>query len=285
MEFPVLLNLTEEILMAVKKRVKRAKKVVAKKPAKKTTIKKTTKKTAKKTVKKPAKRGRKPAAKKAVKKTVKGVKKAGRKKAVKKKVNRNVTAKKAGPKRAKKRAKAGSLAKKTKTAKTKSSSTKKSTPKKSKITNALNAIKEYLTDNGIMFEVIKHSPSITAPQTAASAHISGSDLAKTVIVKADDRMVMVVEPANDKVDLESLKHQIHALSIELANESDFRDLFPSCELGAMPPLGNLYGLEVYIAEALTHNDKIAFNAGTHSELIRVSYEDFVNLVEPKVIYS
>ncbi len=258
--------------MAVKKRAKRAKKAAVKKPARKT-------------AKKTKRRGRKPAGKKAaVKKTVKRRKKSGRKKAVKKKVRSNVKAKKAGRKRVKSRAKAGSLSGKAKPAKSKSTGRKKSIFK-TKASNALTAIKEYLTDNGIMFEVIKHSPSITAPQTAASAHISGSDLAKTVIVKADDRMVMIVEPANDKVDLESLKHQIHAHSVELANEGEFRDLFPNCELGAMPPLGNLYGLDVYISEHLTRNDKIAFNAGTHSELVKISYSDFADLVSPKIIYS
>ena len=144
-------------------------------------------------------------------------------------------------------------------------------------------LKEYLNKNNIKYISIVHSPAYTAQGIAHSAHISGKELAKTVIVKSDGEMIMVVMPANLKVNLEQFKGILHADVVELACEEEFKFKFPDCELGAMPPFGNLYGLDVYVAETLAEDEEIAFNAGSHSELIKMAYKDFERLTKPKVI--
>ncbi len=144
-------------------------------------------------------------------------------------------------------------------------------------------LKEFLDSHQIKYVTISHSRAFTAQEVAASAHISGKEIAKTVMVKMDGRMAMAVLPASDKVDFELLKAASGAGTVELASEAEFRGLFPECETGAMPPFGNLYGMDVYVSDALTSDEEIAFNAGTHTELIRMSYRDFENLVKPKVV--
>jgi Ala-tRNA(Pro) deacylase len=144
-------------------------------------------------------------------------------------------------------------------------------------------IKKFLDSNNVKYLTIKHSPSYTAQEIAATAHISGKSMAKTVIVKLDGTMAMVVEPANHKVNFDHLKKICKANDVALASESEFQNRFPECELGAMPPFGNLYGMDVYIVDSLTYDDEILFNAGSHSELIKMSYKDFERLVSPKVI--
>src|SRR5206468_12165403 len=99
-------------------------------------------------------------------------------------------------------------------------------------------IKDFLTSKKVNFEIVKHSPAFSAQQIAANVHISGKNVAKTVIIKIDGKLVMVVEPAHLKVDLDALKRQLNAQRVELASETEFRNRFPDCELGAMPPLGN-----------------------------------------------
>ena len=143
-------------------------------------------------------------------------------------------------------------------------------------------LKEFLDGNKVQYATVTHTPSITAQETAQSAHIPGKNLAKTVIVKLDGKMAMAVLPASYKVDLERLKQCAGAASAVLANEAEFRGQFPQCELGAAPPFGNLYGLDVYVATPLAEDEEIAFNAGTHTELIRLAYKDFERLVRPKV---
>jgi Ala-tRNA(Pro) deacylase len=144
-------------------------------------------------------------------------------------------------------------------------------------------LKEYLDSQGIKYVSIIHSPAYTAQEVAASAHIRGKAMAKTVMVKVDGKMAMVVLPASVKVNFALLKEVTGAHAVELASEQEFKDLFPECEPGAMPPFGNLYGMEVFVAEPLTHDVEIAFNAGSHTELIKLAYTDFENLVRPKVV--
>jgi Ala-tRNA(Pro) deacylase len=144
-------------------------------------------------------------------------------------------------------------------------------------------LKEYLNKNNIKYISIMHSPAYTAQGIAHSAHISGKELAKTVIVKSDGEMIMVVMPANHKVNLEQFKGILHADVVELACEEEFKFKFSDCELGAMPPFGNLYNMDVYVSDELTKDKEIAFNAGSHTELIRMEYEDFEKLVQPKVV--
>ena len=144
-------------------------------------------------------------------------------------------------------------------------------------------LKEFLDSNNIKYVTISHSPAYTAQQIAASAHISGKELAKTVIVKIDGKMSMAVLAASYRVDFNLLKKTAGAKRVELASEEEFKDMFPECEVGAMPPFGNLYGMEVFVEKSLAEDKEIAFNAGSHTELIKLAYNDFARLVEPKVV--
>jgi Ala-tRNA(Pro) deacylase len=147
----------------------------------------------------------------------------------------------------------------------------------------INKLKEFLDSKHIQYIVISHSPAFTAQQVAASAHVKGKELAKTVMVKIDGSLAMAVLPASQKVDLERLREAAGAEQVELASEREFRDRFPDCDLGAMPPFGNLYGLDVYVADTLTDDEEIAFNAGSFTELVRMAYRDFDQLVQPEVL--
>jgi Ala-tRNA(Pro) deacylase len=117
---------------------------------------------------------------------------------------------------------------------------------------------------------------------AALAHVPGKELAKTVMVKVDGRMSMAVLPASHNVDVYLLKELSGAEEVHLASEEQFKDLFPDCEVGAMPPFGNLYEMPVYVSNSLAEDADIAFNAGSHRELIRLHYADFERLVKPTV---
>lgn len=144
-------------------------------------------------------------------------------------------------------------------------------------------LKEFLDSHSIKYVTISHSPAYTAQMIAELAHISGKKLAKTVICKIDNKFAMAVLPASYRVDLEVLRDGVGAGQIELASEEEFKSLFPDCEVGAMPPFGNLYDMDVYVAEELAESDEVTFNAGSHTELVRMSYDDFENLVTPEVI--
>jgi Ala-tRNA(Pro) deacylase len=144
-------------------------------------------------------------------------------------------------------------------------------------------LKEYLDSQNVKYESIPHSTAYTAQGIAALTHIPGKELAKTVIVKIDDAIAMAVLPASSQVDLSLLKKGTEAETIGLVHESEFKDRFPDCETGAMPPFGNLYGIPVFVEESLTEDEEIAFNAGSHNELIRLSYADFEKLVQPTVL--
>jgi len=130
---------------------------------------------------------------------------------------------------------------------------------------------------------IEHSRAYTANEIAATAHIPGKELAKTVMVKIDGKMTMTVLPAYCKINFELLQEAAGANNVELSSEQEFKDMFPGCEIGAMPPFGNLYGMEVLVDKSLCEDEEIAFNAGSHTELIRLSYKDFEGLVKPKVV--
>jgi Ala-tRNA(Pro) deacylase len=144
----------------------------------------------------------------------------------------------------------------------------------------LTKIKEFLDKQKIKYTIIQHSEAYTAQEVAASAHISGKELAKTVMIKVDGKIAMAVLPASYKVSFEQLKMTLSAEKVRLALEQEFMDKFPDCEVGAMPPFGNLYGMDVYVAESLTDDEEIAFNACSHTELIKMKYRDFENLVKP-----
>ena len=144
-------------------------------------------------------------------------------------------------------------------------------------------LKEFLDQEKVEYATIIHSPAYTAQGIAHSAHISGKELAKTVILKIDDRLTMAVVPANHRVSTGLFKDAIGADVVEIATENEFADAFPGCELGAMPPFGNLWGMPVYIDERLIEDEAIAFNAGNHTELIQLSLTDFMRLVQPTIV--
>ena len=145
------------------------------------------------------------------------------------------------------------------------------------------SLKSFLDNNHVKYTTISHSRAYTAQEVAASAHIPGKELAKTVIVKVDGEFAMAVLPASMSVSLTRLKEAVGAGDTELASEEEFEKLFPDCELGAMPPFGNLYDMPVFVAKPLTEDDEIAFNAGSHTELVQLAYGDFDKLVHPKVV--
>lgn len=143
-------------------------------------------------------------------------------------------------------------------------------------------LKEYLDSQNIEYVSIYHAAASTSQRIAATSHIPGKELAKTVMLKVDGKMVMAVLPASHNINFDLFKKTANADRVELAGEMAFVNLFPDCEVGAMPPFGNLYGMDVYVAKILSEDEDIAFNAGTHTELIRMAYEDFLKTVNPKV---
>ena len=134
--------------------------------------------------------------------------------------------------------------------------------------------------NNIKYVLIQHSKAYTAQEIAASAHISGKELAKTVMIKIEGKIVMSVLPAYYKISFDQLKEVLDVDDVKLANEQKFIDKFPDCEVGAMPPFGNIYGMDVYVAESLAEDEEIAFNACSHTELIKMRFDDFEELVKP-----
>jgi Ala-tRNA(Pro) deacylase len=143
-------------------------------------------------------------------------------------------------------------------------------------------LSEFLDSNDVKYVTIRHSPAYTAHEVAVSAHIPSKDMAKTVIVDLDGKMAMAVLPASSRLDLAHLREAAGAQQVTIPDEGKFQGLFRDCEVGAMPPFGNLYGLDVFVADSLAEDEEIAFNAGSHTEVVRLAYRDFERLVQPKV---
>ncbi len=143
-------------------------------------------------------------------------------------------------------------------------------------------LKEFLDSHHVRYVTITHSPAFTAQEIASLAHVHGDEFAKAVIVRVDGELVMAVLPASYHVDLTALKDAAHGTKIAMASEIEFRDRFPGCEVGAMPPFGNLYDMKMFVDKTLTHDKQIVFNAGTHHELIRLAYADYARLAQPRV---
>ena len=143
-------------------------------------------------------------------------------------------------------------------------------------------ISKFLNSQGVAYQSSTHSRAYTAQGIAQAQHVSGKRLAKVVMVVADNnKLIMAVVPANCRVDLDKLGRLLNTNWIRLATEEEFKDTFPECELGAMPPLGNIYHLDVWIDDTLRDYPTISFNAGTHAETIQMSRIDFERLVQPK----
>jgi Ala-tRNA(Pro) deacylase len=147
----------------------------------------------------------------------------------------------------------------------------------------VNQLKKYLDEQHVKYFSIIHSDAYTAQEVAAAAHIAGRKMAKVVVVELDGETAMAVLPADRKVVLQDLREVTGSEQVRFVSESKFKDRFPDCEIGAMPPFGNLYGMQVYVADPLAMSDTIAFNAGTHSEVIQMDFIDFERLVQPRVV--
>ena len=144
-------------------------------------------------------------------------------------------------------------------------------------------LKAFLDGRGVKYVTLRHSPAFTAAEVAASTHVTGRDFAKTLVVNIDGDLAMVVLPATRRLVLSDLREMLENARVQLATEAEFLSRFPDCEVGAMPPFGNLYDMPVFVASSLSDEPEIAFNAGTHTEVIKMGYEDFERLVNPTVL--
>jgi Ala-tRNA(Pro) deacylase len=149
--------------------------------------------------------------------------------------------------------------------------------------SAAKKLKNFLDENNIKYTCITHSKAYTAQEIASKSHIPGKEIAKTVVLKVDGKYVLAVLPATKMVSFKDFKNFIGAKDVRLATEQEFMDLFPDCEVGAMPPFGNLYDMPTYVSSELKEDEEIAFNACNHMDLIKMKYPDWENLVKPIVV--
>ncbi len=146
----------------------------------------------------------------------------------------------------------------------------------------LKRLQTYLDSHKIPYEVVSHSVAYSARRTAEALHVPGDMFAKVVIVKADQRFVMAVVPSTWRVDFKRLEEALGSRHVRLATEHELADLCPDCEVGTMPPFGNLYNMDVYVDQLLTQDEQILFDAGTHTGAMKLRYRDFAELVRPTV---
>lgn len=144
-------------------------------------------------------------------------------------------------------------------------------------------LQEHLAANGVSFEFEQHRVAYTAQDLAAAEHVSGKRVAKVVVVTTDGELSMVVVPASSQVDLAKVSSELGKSGVRLAKEEEFAGMFEDCEVGAMPPFGSLYGLPVYVDQSLTRAPDITFPAGSHRESVRIRYEDFERLEQPRIV--
>lgn len=147
----------------------------------------------------------------------------------------------------------------------------------------LERLEKYLRENGVEFKHMTHPPAFTAQEVAAAQHVSGNFLAKVVMAFVGDDMVMLVLPATYKINFQKLRSALGVEEARLAKEDDFADIFPDCQVGAMPPFGNLYEVPVYVDRTLADADEIVFDAGTHTDTLKVRYADWERLVKPTAL--
>ena len=143
-------------------------------------------------------------------------------------------------------------------------------------------IQEFLDSRGVSYRHLEHTQAFTASRTAEAQDVSGKELAKSVMIIAEERPVMAVIPANGRLDVEKLGHLLGASSVRLAKEGEFEDLFPGCEVGAEPPFGKLYDMPVWLDASFDDHASIVFNAGTHTDTIQMSVAAFESLEQPKI---
>jgi Ala-tRNA(Pro) deacylase len=145
-------------------------------------------------------------------------------------------------------------------------------------------LREHLEQEGVAYKHHVHAEAYTSQEIAAVAHIPGREMVKSVMLKADDELVMAVLSANDVADLDGLRDQIGCGTLRLATEDEFRNAFPSCQIGAMPPFGNIFNVPTYCELTLDQNRDIEFNAGSHFDTIRMAFADFKRLVNPRLVH-
>lgn len=144
-------------------------------------------------------------------------------------------------------------------------------------------LEAYLQQNHVPFQEQQHERAFSAQRVAQAEHVSSKKIAKVVVIYADGKMVELALPASSQANLEMVRQALGAKEVLLADEEDLATAFPDCEVGAMPPFGNLYGLPVYVEKSLTNEDAITFSAGTHTDTISMKYADFANLVHPHML--
>ena len=149
--------------------------------------------------------------------------------------------------------------------------------------NCRERLESYLRQQQVSFQVQEHRTAMTAREVAATEHIPGKLVAKTVVTWADGQLILLVLPASYQVDLTRVKQALGAQATRLAHEAEFVDAFPDCEVGAMPPFGNLYDLPVYVDKSLTEDEVVVFPAGTHTETMSLHYADYARLVGPTIV--
>jgi Ala-tRNA(Pro) deacylase len=144
-------------------------------------------------------------------------------------------------------------------------------------------LQEFLDSKNVNYNCIRHELAFTGIEIAKAAHVPTKQLAKTIIIIVEGQPAMMVLPSAYQIDMRSLSQAFKPSAVTLADENQFSKWFPDCEVGAMPPFGNLYDMDVFVAESLTENEEIAFNAGSHSEVIQMCYRDYEALVKPKLV--
>jgi len=141
----------------------------------------------------------------------------------------------------------------------------------------------FLDDNGVEYTHHTHPTAYTAREVAAVEHVSAHKVAKVVVYFSENGYGMAVLPGDAMLDLQALRTLLGVQRLRLATESELSELFPECELGAMPPFGNLYDLPVYVDASLSSEESIAFNAGTHRDVVHMKFKDFERLVKPTLV--
>ena len=148
----------------------------------------------------------------------------------------------------------------------------------------LKRLKEMLDNAKVPYQVYNHALAYTAQEIAAKQHFSGNEMAKVVMLQVDDNLVMGVIRGNDKISLNEVCESLGARHVRLATEDEFIARFPECEIGAMPPFGNLFGVKVFADAALAKDEYIYFNAGNHVQTVHMKYTDFERLVKPETAH-
>lgn len=143
-------------------------------------------------------------------------------------------------------------------------------------------LKDYLDSYDVKYVTVTHSNAFTAHEVAMSAHVPDKEVAKTVIVNVKGELAMAVLPASYHIDFHRLMDSLRTSNMYLATEQEFQTRFPDCEVGAMPPFGNLYGMKTFVSQSLAEDESITFNAGSHQEAITMKFADYARLVIPVI---